>query len=125
MEIEIISKPLDDTPINAEEIAHLFRVPLFSRESAMILSAAREKSERVSSGLAEVHAQVGLNAASCPNNCMFCALATKNKVFTEPIELTVKEAVNQAERFEKGGVSLPHKASCRNDDAYIVAVWLV
>ena len=105
MEMEIVSKSLDGAVLNEEEIAQLFRVPLFSRESAMILSAAREKSERASNALAEVHAQVGLNVAPCPNNCMFCAFAAKNKVFTEPFELPVEEAVNQARRFEEDGAN--------------------
>jgi biotin synthase len=38
-------------------------------------------------------------------DCMFCAFATKNKVFTEPFELPVKEAVNQAKRFEDDGAN--------------------
>ncbi len=105
MEMEIVSKSLDGAVLNKAEIATLFRIPLFSRESAMILSAAREKSERASNGLAEVHAQVGLNVAPCPNNCMFCAFAAKNKVFTEPFELAVEEAVNQAGRFEEDGAN--------------------
>jgi biotin synthase len=36
---------------------------------------------------------------------MFCAFAAKNKVFTEPFELSVKEAVNQARRFEDDGAN--------------------
>jgi biotin synthase len=105
METGIVSKSLDGALLNAEEIARLFRVPLFSKESAMILSAAREKSERASNGLAEVHAQVGLNVAPCPNNCMFCAFAARNRVFTEPFELPVEEAVIQAGRFEEDGAN--------------------
>ena len=57
MEMEIVSKSLDGALLNEEEIAQLLTIPLFSRESAMLLSAAREKSERTGSGLAQVHAQ--------------------------------------------------------------------
>jgi biotin synthase len=102
---EIIKKSLEDAALTEEEIARLFRVPLFSRESAIIVSAAREKSERASNGLAEVHAQVGLNVAPCPKNCMFCAFAAKNKVFSEPFELPVEEVVEQAKRFEEDGAN--------------------
>jgi hypothetical protein len=49
---EIINESLRDAALSEEEITGLFRIPLFSRESAMILSAARTKSERVSNGLA-------------------------------------------------------------------------
>ena len=50
--MEIVSKPLDGAGLNEEKIAQLFRIPLFSRESAMIISAARQKSERARNGLA-------------------------------------------------------------------------
>ena len=105
MELQTVSKSLDGGVLNGEEIAQLFRVPLFSRESAMIISSARHKSERASHGLAEVHAQVGLNVAPCPKNCMFCAFAAKNKVFVEPFDLPAQEVVNQARRFEEDGAN--------------------
>jgi biotin synthase len=105
MEREIVRKSLDGEVLEGAEIARLFGVPLFSSESAMILAAARQKSDKASNGLAEIHAQVGLNVAPCPNNCMFCAFAMKNKVFTEPFELPVGEAVDQAKRFEGDGAN--------------------
>ena len=105
MELQTVSKSLDGGVLNGEEIAQLFRVPLFSRESAMIISSARRKSERASHGLAEVHAQVGLNVAPCPKNCMFCAFAAKNKVFVESFDLPAQEVVNQARRFEEDGAN--------------------
>ncbi len=95
----------DGAVLNEAEIARLFRIPLFSEESAVVLSAARQKSERAGSGLAEVHAQVGLNAAPCPKNCLFCAFAATNKIFTEPSALAVEEAVSQARRFEEDGAN--------------------
>ena len=105
MELQTVSKSLDGGVLNGEEIAQLFRVPLFSRESAMIISSARHKSERASHGLAEVHGQVGLNVAPCPKNCLFCAFAAKNKVFVEPFDLPAQEVVNQARRFEEDGAN--------------------
>ena len=79
MATEIVRKSLDGTALKAEKIVQLFRIPLFFRESAMILSAAREKSERSSNGLTEVHAQVGLNVAPCPNNCMVLRICRKEQ----------------------------------------------
>ena len=105
MEMEIVSKSLHGAVLTKEEIARLFRIPLFSSESAMILAAAREKSERASNGLAEVHAQVGLNVAPCPNNCLFCSFAARNGIFTEQFELPVAEAVDQAKIFEEDGAN--------------------
>lgn len=102
---EIVRKSLDGEIIGEAEIACLLRVPLFSMDSAMIVAAAREKSERASGSLAEVHAQVGLNAAPCPNHCRFCAFSAKNRVFSESFELPVEEAVRRARRFEADGAN--------------------
>lgn len=102
---EIIRKSLDGTALVREEIASLFGVPLFSEESALIIAASRKKSESASSGLAEVHAQVGLNIAPCPKNCTFCAFALKNKVFREKVEIAVDEAVKKARQFETDGAN--------------------
>lgn len=52
---DIIKKSLDDGDLTAEEIAGLFRVHLFTHESALILSASRRKNGIASRGCAEVH----------------------------------------------------------------------
>jgi biotin synthase len=91
--------------LSEEEIALLFKVPLFSEESAMIIAASRKKSESASNGFAEVHAQVGLNIAPCPKNCAFCSFAARNKVFTEKIEISADEAVQKARQFETDGAN--------------------
>lgn len=102
---EIIKKSFDRTLLTQAEIASLFEVPLFSKESAMIIAASRKKSEAASNGLAEVHAQVGLNSAPCPRNCAFCAFAARNKVFQEKREIPVNVAIAKARQFETDGAN--------------------
>jgi biotin synthase len=102
---DIITKSLDDKLLTEDEIASLFKVPLFSEESAMIIAASRKKSESASNRLAEVHAQVGLNIAPCPKNCSFCSFAAKNKVFKEKTEISAYEAVQKARQFETDGAN--------------------
>ena len=102
---EILKKSLEGISLSKDDISSLFRIPLFSEESAMILAASRRKSESASSGLAEVHAQVGLNIAPCPKNCAFCSFAAKNKVFTESVEISADEAVTKAKQFETDGAN--------------------
>ncbi|MEI8354781.1 MAG: radical SAM protein [Deltaproteobacteria bacterium] len=102
---KLITKSLHGEEISAEEIALLFEIPLFSKGSAKIIAASRWKSERACDGLAEVHAQVGLNIAPCPRNCAFCAFAEKNKVFATASELSVEEAVTAARQFEEDGAN--------------------
>jgi biotin synthase len=102
---KIIEKSLQGGRISLDEIAVLFEFPLFSEGSAKIIAASRRKSDEASDGLAEVHAQVGLNIAPCPKNCAFCAFAAVNKVFDRASELSAEEAVAAAKQFELDGAN--------------------
>jgi biotin synthase len=102
---DIIKKSLDDGNLTTVEITALFEVPLFTDDSALILSASRRKSVKASRGLAEVHAQVGLNIAPCPKNCAFCSFAARNKIFHDVSELSIPEAVSRAQQAEKDGAN--------------------
>ena len=97
---KIIQKSLQDEDLTENEIKRLFKVPLFSKDAALLLWAAREKSGDASGGLAEVHAQIGLNISPCPHNCRFCSFAAENKIFHDAFELSAEEAVHQARQFE-------------------------
>ncbi|MEW6003554.1 MAG: radical SAM protein [Nitrospirota bacterium] len=96
----VVEKALSGKTLKAEEIALLFEVPLFSCDSALIQSAARQMCEKASDGLAEIHAQVGLDVARCPRNCKFCSFAACNRVFIDNIDLPTEEVVNRALEFE-------------------------
>src|SRR3990170_5782214 len=101
----IIEKAEAGEILKADEIAILFEIPLFTFESAYIQSIARRMSEKASGSLAEVHAQVGINIARCPRNCLFCSFAAGNKVFNEDIALPVEEVVTHALEFESDGAN--------------------
>jgi len=101
----VVTQALEGDALHAAEIAELFQAPLFSRESALILAASRRLAELASQGQAEVHAQVGLNVAPCPNNCAFCSFAAVNGVFRESRELSVAQAVARARQFEQDGAN--------------------
>lgn len=102
---DIIKKSLADEELNPEEIASLFKAPLFSKDSALIQQASRQKSQKASNNTAEVHAQLGLNLAPCPRNCKFCAFAAENGIFQESHRLTPQEAISRAKRFEFDGAN--------------------
>jgi biotin synthase len=98
---KIIQKSLGNKELSEKEIKGLFKVPVFSKEALFLLWAARKKSTQVCNGMAEVHAQIGLNITPCPQNCQFCSFAAKNKVFTDSFELPIDDAIFQARQFEK------------------------
>jgi biotin synthase len=97
---KIIQKSLDNKELSEKEIRDLFKVPVFSKESSLLLWAARKKSMQVNNGVAEVHAQIGLNIATCPQNCLFCSFPAQNKVFTDSFEIPIDDAIFQARQFE-------------------------
>jgi biotin synthase len=97
----IITKSMANEDLSEKEIRKLYEIPLFSMDFYMILEAARKKSQQSSKGVAEVHAQIGLNIAPCPKNCRFCSFAAQNKVFKKTSELSVEDAIAQAQQFEK------------------------
>lgn len=101
----VVGKALADEPLLASEAETLFRVPLFSDEAGLILSAGRRKSIQASGGMAEVHAQIGLNAGPCPKNCLFCAFAAKNGIFTREERLSPEEVTGKAVAFEQQGAN--------------------
>jgi biotin synthase len=102
----IVDKALDgEDQLDANEIAALYEVPLFSPDWGRIIAAGRQKAARACDGQAEVHAQVGLNLAPCPGNCLFCSFAACNGVFEEAVELPIEEVVRQAQRFEQDGAN--------------------
>jgi biotin synthase len=102
---DIIRKSLDGAMVSRDEISDLFNVPPFTRDAFLMQAAALEKSKKASNGLAEVHAQFGLNVGPCSLNCLFCGFAKCNGVFTENSELSVEETIARTRRFEEDGAN--------------------
>ena len=101
----IIEKALAGERINEIELTDLLGVSLFSKESALLLWAARAMSNKACNNLAEVHAQVGLDISPCPRNCKFCSFAARNKIFKENCDLPVEEVLAKVKGFETDGAN--------------------
>jgi len=102
---KIVTVASEGGELARDDIAFLVNLDPASPESYYVMAAGREMTRRASGGLAEVHAQIGLNLAPCPMNCDFCSFAAKNKVFTKPKELPIAQAVQNAAQFEKDGAN--------------------
>lgn len=105
MVTQSLEKALRDAPLTEEELAELFDVPLFTDASGLIIAAGRRKAEQATDGLAEVHAQVGVNISPCPKDCRFCSFAAGNRVFEESMELSPEQAVERSVRAESDGAN--------------------
>ena len=102
----VIDDALDGKSVSdEEEIAALFDIPTFSFESGLMIAASRELSRIACDGKAEVHAQVSLNVGPCKRDCLFCAFAECNNVFTEEKEFPLDYVIEQCRQFEEDGAN--------------------
>jgi biotin synthase len=102
---EIIKQVDNREVLTREQLVHMLSVPPESEESLLMMAAARRLSKAVSGNRAEIHAQLALNLAPCPANCQFCSFAMVNGIFHEESQLSVEEAVEQAQFLEGGGTN--------------------
>ncbi|MGC8769002.1 radical SAM protein [Calditerrivibrio sp.] len=98
---DLIKKSYEGESLNFEEIVYLLNFLPNSPEGYEIIKAGGLLSRKLSNNVAEIHGQFALNLSPCPADCKFCSFASINKVFTEPKELSITEAINYALDFEK------------------------
>jgi biotin synthase len=102
---DLMRKSQDDEQLSRTELIQLLSLPPDSVDSYLVMAEANRLSKVLTENKAEVHAQLALNLAPCPCNCLFCAFAQKNRVFSAETRLTAEEAVAYAQQFEKDGAN--------------------
>jgi biotin synthase len=102
---DLALKARDGHPLSHAELVFLLNLPPDCPESYLVMAEANRISKELSGNQAEVHAQLALNLAPCPCNCLFCSFAAKNDVFRKETRLTVEQAVEYAKRFEADGAN--------------------
>ncbi len=102
---DVLKKTRNHEIFTQEELIALLDLPCDCPETFSVMAEANRLSKALSGNRAEVHAQFSLNLWPCRCNCVFCSFATVNKVFTEPSEITVEEAVAKARQFEADGAN--------------------
>ncbi len=88
-----------------KDLRTLLRIEAHSPEAGYVMGAADAINRTACAGKAEIHAQIGLNLSPCPRNCLFCAFAAQNKVFTQKTELDVQLVVDMGMRAEEDGAN--------------------
>ena len=101
--VDAIAKARNEGHFTVEELEALLALPPTSPESYQLMAAASELSRELQGNEAEIHGQLALNLAPCPEECQFCSFALSNKVFTRATETPVEEAVAMARAFERDG----------------------
>ena len=102
---DLMRKSQDGEQLSRKELIQMLSLSPDSVESYLVMAEANRISKALTGNRAEVHAQLALNLAPCPCNCLFCAFAQKNRVFTAETRLTAEEAVAYAQQFEKDGAN--------------------
>lgn len=101
----LMKKSQDGEQLAREELIQLLSLSPDSPESYLVMAEANRISKELTGNKAEIHAQLALNLAPCPCNCLFCAFAQTNGIFTDETRLTAEEAIAYAQQFEKDGAS--------------------
>lgn len=102
---DLIRKAQNDERLSQGELEYLLGLPPESTESYIVMAEANRMSRELALGQAEIHAQLALNLAPCPSNCLFCSFAQANGVFTEETRLEPEQAVAYAKGFESEGAN--------------------
>lgn len=103
---DIIEKGLEGNGLTFDETVKLFALDETSKESSLLRWAGQKLSLESANGLAEVHAQIGLNSTTCPRNCKFCSFAACNTARAESFELSKKDVIEYAQEYEEQGANL-------------------
>lgn len=103
---DIVEKGLEGNGLTEEETRKLYEVDETSKEAALIRWAGQELSMIAADGVAEIHAQIGLNSTVCPKNCKFCSFAMCNDVRKGKYELPKEDVVEYAKIYEEDGANL-------------------
>jgi biotin synthase len=104
--VDIVDKAQVGGVLTSEEIEQLYALETFSQEAAYAVWTARQMSVKASGGIAEIHAQIGLNASPCPKNCWFCSFAACNGLRKSVVETPLDAVREYAQIYEEEGANL-------------------
>ncbi|NTW99198.1 MAG: radical SAM protein [Geobacteraceae bacterium] len=102
---DIIKKSRNAEAFSREEIVEMLSLPPTALETCVIMAEASRISREVSTNRAEIHAQLAVNLAPCPRDCLFCSFAVANNIFHTSVVISPAEAAAQARQFEGDGAN--------------------
>ncbi len=102
---DILKKSQNAEMVSREEIISMLALPPNSIDTFIIMAQASRISREVSNTRAEIHAQLAVNLAPCPRDCLFCSFAAANNIFRTSATIDPAEAAAQARQFEEYGAN--------------------
>ena len=104
--VELVDKGLAGQGLEESEIVELLQVNPYTAEGSHIRWGGWMLSRAASDGVAEIHAQIGMDASACPLNCEFCSFAACNGLRPPKLEMPKDEVVEYAKAYDEAGVNL-------------------
>lgn len=104
--LNIVEKAMEGNGLTWDETRDLYAVEPYTKEAAHIRWVGQELSMQATGGIAEIHAQIGLNATTCPKNCLFCSFARINDVRKGVYEVPKADVLEYAKRYVDQGANL-------------------
>lgn len=104
--MELVDKGLAGEGLSESETAELLAVSPYSAEGSHIRWGGWMLARKASGGVAEVHAQIGMDASACPKNCEFCSFASCNGLRPPKLEMPKDEVIEFAKAYQEAGVNL-------------------
>ena len=100
MVTDILKKTDAGIPLTGEEALTLLRIQNHSREYQQLIRKAAQISRRDFGSKGYIFVQIGLNTAPCSGNCSFCSMAQCSSTFTENLEKTEEELLEEVSRID-------------------------
>ena len=104
--VELVDKGLAGEGLEEGEIAELWQVNPYTAEGSYVRWGGWMLSRKASDGVAEIHAQIGMDASACPLNCEFCSFAACNGLRPAKLEMPKDEVIEYARAYDAAGVNL-------------------
>ena len=97
----ILNKALEKKNLEKGDALRLMEIDLNSIEMYALMAVANSATRKLFNNFGEVHAQIGINYAPCPNKCKFCVFSVADK----SVELSLNEVLEKAEWFVEEGAN--------------------
>jgi hypothetical protein len=102
---KIVSKALEGGSLSRAELLQICRIAPHSADYYHLKWATRHMNFRAAEGIAEVHAQIGVDANPCSRNCRYCSFAAVSGIRRQAFELPISKIVEHAQTFEADGAN--------------------
>ncbi len=102
---QIVDDALDGKHLSHDEIVRLCDLDELSLEAAYVCWAAEQITRAASDGVAEVHAQIGIDANPCSKDCEFCSFAVGNNSRTGSMEMPIETILDYAKAYVDEGAN--------------------